>query len=196
MALITDVDLSAFLGQPSLSGDPRAQMVAALASGLITDYLQNPAVGVVTTYTDIVLDGPARLSPVFLLPGFPITDVSKVEEWSGTAWVLQDPASYAWNSAGYVSRSKRADARYGICYWTPLMRGLRVSYSAGFATVPESLRAVALAIAARGLSNPLGVLSERIGDYQVQYGQTHSSWIELDMAEMAVITAYANWSVG
>lgn len=196
MALITDSDLATFLGQPSLVGDPRAQMVAALASGLVTDYLQNPALGPVTAYTDVVLDGPARLSPVFLLPGFPVTAVAKVEEWDGTAWVLQDPTTYGWNAAGYVSRSKRADARYGICYWTPRVQALRVSYSSGFATVPDSLRAVCLAIAARGLSNPLGVLSERIGDYQVQYGQTHSSWIQLDPAEMSVITAYAYWSVG
>lgn len=40
-----------------------------------------------------------------------------------------------------------------------------VNYSAGFDTVPMDVKAVTLLLASRGVSNPLGAQSVRIGDY-------------------------------
>lgn len=197
MALITDQDLATFLGQPSLVGDARAQMVTALASALVADYLQNSALGLSSTHTDVVLDGPARGSSVFLLPGFPISGVSSVETRCDITWTLLTPdTDYRWNSAGFVSRTRIADGTSWGRWWPREIGSIRVTYTSGFASIPDSVRAIALGIAARGLSNPLGILSEQIGDYQYSSGAAHASWMELDPAELSILSGYSDWPVG
>lgn len=198
MTLITDTDLATFLGQPSLIDNPRAVMAAAIASGVVTDYLQNPGISGSTSYTDYVMDGPARGSVVFLLPGFPVTSVTKVEtrDVSGT-WTVVDPSTYAWNAAGYVSRNLHADAQ-GLpnTMWPGRIASIRATFVSGLATVPASVMGIALMISARLVTNPLGVLGEQVGDYRIQYGDKHSSALDLDPSEFAILSSYADWSVG
>jgi hypothetical protein len=213
MALITDQDLSTFLGDPSLVGNPQAAFCAALASGLVTDYLDNPGVDVVTTYTDQVFDGPARGSIVFLLPSYPVTAVTKVETLGSDNTTWTEITDYSWNPAGFISRSRTADSRptpasgaYSATttlmspqwyyLWPTRMQSIRVSYAAGYVTIPATVKAVCLAIAARALANPRGVLSEQIGDYQYSAGAAHASWLDLDAGELAILGKYKTWSVG
>lgn len=196
MCFITDKDLSVFLGQPSLEGDARAIMVTALASALIFDYLQNPGLVQTTTYTDAVFDGPARGSSVFLLPGFPIQSVAKVETRCGETWTLLDSTTYRWNSAGFISRSRIADGVSLGQWWPWEIKSVRVTYTAGYAVIPLTVKAITLGIAARGFNNPLGLLSEQIGDYQYSSGAAHASWLELDKNELAILSAYSDWPVG
>lgn len=213
MALITDQDLSVFLGDPTLYGNSQAVLAAALASGLITDYLDNPGVEIQATHTDVVLDGPARGSIVFLLPGFPIVNVTKVETLGRDNITWTEVTDYGWNTAGFVSRSRTADSRptpasgaysatttlmlpQWFCLWPTRVQSIRVSYVSGFADIPATVKAVCLAIAARALANPLGLLTEQIGDYHYSSGIPHSSWLALDPAELAILGNYKNWSVG
>lgn len=201
MAIITDSDLASFLNQPSLVGNAQAILSASLASALIADYLQNEGLTTgVVTYTDRILDGPARRSAVFLLPGYPVTDLAKVEvqwPWQPAVWTVIDPLTYRWNATGLVSRNLRADATQPGWHWWPRwIKSIRVTYSAGQASVPLSVKAVTLGVAARALTNPTGLLSETIGDYQIQYGAAHSSWMQLDPAELSILSSYSDWPVG
>lgn len=213
MALITDQDLADFLGDPTLVGNPQAILAAALASGIISDYLDNPGVELTTTHTDVILDGPARGSEVLLLPGFPILSVSKVETLGTDNTTWTEVTGYGWNTAGFVSQSWSSDSRptppsgaYSatttlmmprwFCMWPTRMRSIRVTYSSGFAAIPASVKAVCLATAARAMANPLGLLSEHIGDYQYSAGAAHASWLALDDGELWVIGKYKDWNVG
>jgi hypothetical protein len=213
MALITDQDLATFLGDPSLVGNSQAILVAALASGLITDYMDNPGVDVVTTHTDEVFDGPARGSIVFLLPSYPILDVTKVETLDCDATTWTEITDYSWNPAGFISRSRTADSRptpasgaYSATttlmspqwyyLWPTRMQSIRVSYVSGYVEIPATVKAICLAVAARALANPRGLLSEQIGDYQYSSGAVHASWLELDSAELAALGKYKTWSIG
>lgn len=213
MALITDQDLADFVGDPSLLGTPRAILAAALASGLITDYMDNPGVDTETTHTDEIFDGPARGSIIFLLPSYPILDVTKVETLDTDNVTWTEITDYSWNTAGFISRSRTADSRptpasgaYSATttllspqmfyMWPTRMQSIRVSYVSGYVEIPATVKAVCLAIAARALENPRGLLSEQIGDYQYSAGAAHASWLELDPDELAVLGKYKSWSVG
>lgn len=196
MCFITDTDLATFLGQPSLVGDPRAVMVTAMASAIISDYLQNPGLIQTTVYTDAVFDGPARGSSVFLLPGFPIQSVAKIETRLGETWTVLDPTRYRWNAAGFISRTLIADGVRPGCWWPEEIKSIRVTYTAGYVSIPLTVKAITLGIAARGFVNPVGLLSEQIGDYQYSSGAAHASWLELDKNELAILSAYSDWPVG
>lgn len=198
MAIITDAELSVFLtGGATLAGTPRAVMMAALASGIVSDYLDQEGIDGVTVYTDRVFDGVARPGSVFLLPGAIITAVSKVEvkEWpSTTDWTtLTYPTDYEWNCGGFIARNKIASATVPGTHWPRHMKSIRVSYTSGLTAVPFSIKAVALGIAARAHTNPVGALAETIGDYQVSYGAARASFMQLDPAELAVINRWADW---
>lgn len=197
MSIISDAELSVFLrGDSSLVEDPRAVMMAALASGIVSDYLSQEGIEGPTTYTDRIFDGIPRSCSVFLLPGATITAVSKVETkaWpSVTDWTLLDPATYEWNTGGFIALNKIASATVPGCHWPRHMKSIRVSYVSGLDAVPMSVKAVALGIAARGWTNPVGVLAETIGDYQVSYGAARASFLQLDVAELNVLGLYADW---
>lgn len=47
-----------------------------------------------------------------------------------------------------------------------------VEYAAGWDPIPADLKAAALHFAAAEVSNPTGIVSERIGDYSVTFGDT------------------------
>lgn len=47
---------------------------------------------------------------------------------------------------------------------------VEVTYTHGYSPIPDDIRAVTLALAARMSSNPLGVTQEGIGSYSVSYG--------------------------
>lgn len=197
MAIITDSDLATFMGQPALVGTPRAIMAASLASAIVFDAMGQPEnLLAANTYVDRVFDGPAKGSVVFLLPGLPITAVTKVEvlQPDEVTWTLLTPdVDYKWNAGAYISRNRRADATGWGSWWPTRIKSIRVSYTAGTGVMPETVRAVALGLAARAHSNPTGVLAETIVGYQVQFGAAHSSFLALDPAELWILGLYSEW---
>lgn len=197
MALITDSDLATFMGQPALVGTPRAIMAASLASALVFDAMGQPEnLGTANSYVDRIFDGPAKGSVVHLLPGLPITAVTKVEvlQSDEVTWTLLTPdTDYKWNRGGFLSRNGRADATGWGTWWPTRIKSIRVSYTAGTGTMPETVRAVALGIAARAHSNPTGVIAETIVGYQVQFGAAHASFMALDPAELYILGLYSEW---
>lgn len=54
-------------------------------------------------------------------------------------------------------------------WWWDVPSRVEVTYSHGFATIPDDVRMVCLQLAARLLQNPTGVAQETIGNYSVMY---------------------------
>jgi hypothetical protein len=200
MALITVDQLAQFMGQPSLIGDPQATLAVALASAMVSEYLDNNDLNGVVEYVDKVFDGPSRGSAVFLVPTQNLVSVTKIETRSSGSqdWALWDVEDYRYNKAGFVTVSGnyyRADAT-DFRAWPTGIATIKMTYTAGFSEVPLSIVGVTLGLAARVLTNSNGLLGESIGDYTVQYGSAHSSWFQLDPQEMYLIDRYKERWVG
>lgn len=204
MALITGSDLALFLNRSDLDDDPRADLFAELASGIIFTYLKgDPSQAVVE---DLILDGPARGSNLVILPGFPVTEVAKVETLcvasDGTeTWTeIEARKDFGWSSVGILSLTQVDDATTGRPYLPRAVRSLRVSYTRGSEIIPAGIRAIALGLAGRMFLNPSGKQSETIGGYSYNYGsggiRRTSTNMTLDVAEQALLGSFTDYMVG
>lgn len=201
MAFITDQQLADFLGDPSIAGTAQAIQAASLSSAVLTDMINNPGADVVTTFTDLVIDGPSRGSNVLIIPGFPVTNVTSVSllDYSTMTWLtpLNQGVDYDWDTNGTLYRTKVADGAMGMCFWPTYMKSIKITYTCGQTTIPGTLQAVALGMAARAYSNPQGLVSESIAGYSVGYQKNAiSSPFVLDANEQAIIANYIDWGIG
>lgn len=160
-ALATVAQLRAFLneGTTPVDADPAATLMLQIASGMVRDYLQQNITQVVD---DVVLLDP--INGYLLLPELPVTAVSLVETFDGTAWSTVDPSSYS-----VSKRLGMIGALPGFTLWPVLPESWRVTYTHGYAVVPDSILGAVLGVAGRGYASPLSIDSERIGGYQVKY---------------------------
>lgn len=201
MAFISDSDLAAFLGDPSLVGNSQAILAAAMASGYIAELIGNAAVSdTPTTYTDLILDGPRCPSGVFILDGFPVTAVSNIYTScdGGTTWVgpLVEGLDWEWNPNGVVSRGTRSsDASLGFSFWPSQMNSIKVTYTVSTGGVPETVKLVCLGVAARLFSNPTGLTSEQISGYDVKYGNSATPFLGMDRSETAMLANWMDWGI-
>ncbi len=112
------------------------------------------------TYSGVLLpievEGP---SYIVRLPQRPVTAVSSVSV-NGVTYTLG--TDYAWNGYGDYLRLRKVDESSASFEDWPLAT---VTYTAGFATVPADIKAVALAVAARQYDNPQGLRQTTIDDY-------------------------------
>jgi len=160
--LATVEDLNDFSQLALDPADTSAAFLLKVASGMIRRYLEQDITQVAddVEYVDPVGGGYAFLRQL------PVQSVSKVETTAdGAVWATVDPANYT------VSR------RLGIVYakpytgerWPSGSESWRVTYSHGYATVPDELKGVTCSIAARFFSTPAGIDMERTGQRQVKY---------------------------
>lgn len=163
-AFCTIADLEAFLqvaiGSPNL---PATAAIAA-ASAAIQNYTRQRlelVAGDALTFTV----HPA--SRVILLPEQPVTAIASVVE-DGTTLVVGD--HYRWTAAGVLERVGRA--------WATGWRKVVVTYTHGYAAIPDDVKAVCIRAASRayqaGLraaaSNAIpGIASEQLPDYSVTF---------------------------
>lgn len=200
MAFINDTDLANFLGDPSVVGTQQGILAASLASGYVTELLGNPAVSdTLTTYTDLVIDGPRCPSGVFILDGFPVTNVTSVAigNRDGT-WQtpLVAGTDFQWNSNGIVARcTMSSDATLGFSFWPSWMKSLKVTYTVGTGTVPTTVKLVTLGIAARFHANPQGLLREQIAGYTIMFGNSATPFLGLDRSETATLANWMDWGI-
>ena len=161
VALATPAQLGAFLQQPLADGDPTALLLLDIASGMARDYL-HAQLDAVTG--DVVLLDPIDGAFIFL-PELPVTAVTLVETFDGTAWTTADPATYTVSKRlGIIS----ALPGTGVT-WPTNPETWRVTYSHGYSPVPMTIVGTVLGAAARAYSSPAGVDSEKIGGYSVKY---------------------------
>lgn len=172
MALFELTDLAGYL-QSDLD-TATATICRDIAAGVIAGYTRQRIEEADHTHT-------VEVSPglVATLPQRPVTAVDTVTvdgvqladdgwSWDGIGpWlVLAEPPTTTWTAT--------------------------VAYTAGYATVPADVRAVALAAAGRAYSNSLGVRSEAIDDYSVTYagGGDTIATVGLLPAEAAILDRY------
>jgi hypothetical protein len=173
--LASVAQLAAYLQQPLTDTDPSALLMLTIASGMVRDYLQQQ----LTTVTGDVV----QLDPIngyVLLPEMPVSAVTLVETFDGTVWTTQPTTAYTVSRRMGMIMSVRGT---GIT-WPTDPESWRVTYSHGYAVVPDSLVGVALGVAARTYSTPAGAESERIGGYQVKYAMQADGFNPLEKAAM------------
>lgn len=150
----TVADLANYLGEAIPAADPRAEFLLDLASAAVQGYTRQTIE--LVNNDPIVLNGPGNR--VLLLPELPVVGVSAVSV-AGTALVAGD---WKLTDAGILWRADGTSWGTGV--------GLvAVTYSHGYAVIPDDIRAVVLAAAGRGLSNPTGATREQIGNYSIAY---------------------------
>ena len=74
--------------------------------------------------------------------------------------------------------------RGALATWPTLPETARVTYSHGYATIPDSIIGVVLGVAGRSYVSPLSVESERIGGYQVKYAMESGGFSALEKAAL------------
>lgn len=106
------------------------------------------------TVTGLVVDG--YRCEVFL-PTRRLTAVSAVTDYE----TVLAPSAYEWASHG---RLRKASGTWG--------KTVTVSFTHGYAAVPDAVRAACLSVAARAVENPQGLRSWRLGDESETYAST------------------------
>jgi hypothetical protein len=132
----------------------------------------------------VVLDDPAGL-PGVLLPELPVLAVTSVETLSDGTWTALAADGFEWDSYGRVWLTGKAPV-----WWPRLTRSVRVTYNHGYASVPEDVKAVCLALAGRLYTNPLGLVSESIGNYAVRYENNRAAGVAFSDFELAILGNY------
>lgn len=163
-AFCTIADLEAFL-QVTI-GTPNASATAAIAaaSAAIQNYTRQRIEQVAADVVTLTVEASKS---VILLPEQPVTAVASVVE-DGTALTVGD--HYRWTSAGILTRVGRG--------WASGWQDVVVTYTHGYATIPDDLKGVCIRAAARAYQAGLraaaaggiaGIQSEQLPDYSVSF---------------------------
>lgn len=153
MALFDLTDLAAYLQQDIDTAT--ATVVRTMATGIVTGYT-NQLIET-ATYTHLL---PISAACTIRIPQRPVTAVTSVTV-DGTA--LTSGTEWDWD--GYSDT-------IALDGWSPDNEDewqATVVYTAGYATVPDDITAVALDLAGQLYSRSPGVTAESIDDYRVQY---------------------------
>lgn len=186
MAYATPAELASWMEVPSVdtaSANLFLQAGADAIEGEIGQSLGQQDV------VSLLLDGPNG-SAVLILPGFPVTAIASIEvlQRDGTWRMLTVGTDYTWSDDGIVTRVFSATEPQGPIApaWPSRAQSIRVSYSRGEGTVPSAAKTVNLMIAARMMSNPLGLQAERIGNMDMRFG-AKSGTLDLSPAELRML---------
>lgn len=152
-------DLAAYLGATfDATTQAQAQAMLDQATAEMKDYMNQTIVQATETVT---LDPCDRMTLV--LPQFPVTAVSAVTV-DGVALTL--PGDIKWYSDG---RLKRDNGNWSQS-WGWKRQSVVVTYVHGYATIPDDLKAVCKARAARLMDNPTAVTTDSAGAVTTNYG--------------------------
>jgi hypothetical protein len=180
--LATVADLNNFSQLALDPADPSAAFLLSVASGMIRRYLEQD---VTVVESDVEYCDPLN-SSVVLLRQLPVQSVSKVEtSTDGATWAVVDPANYTVSRKTGVVAAKP----YTGVQWPSEPESWRVTYSHGYATVPDELKGVACSIAARFYSTPAGIDMERTGQRQVKYSLESAGFSGM---EAMVLSSFRN----
>lgn len=137
-AFATTTELAVWLRDPTVGDTASAELVLAVASAAIRNFCGWDISE--TTVTGDALDGTGERS--IWLPTLRLTAVSAVVENGRALTVVTD---YDWTRYGKLIRAGR---------WTRAARSVVVTYTHGYAVVPEVVKGACLIVAAVMHSNP------------------------------------------
>lgn len=176
LAFALPEDLGSYLKQTLANDDATALLYLDAASDAVRDYLQQQVDYVAD---DVVVLDPEPDGSVFL-PELPVVSVTAVEVLSADGWVVADPLTYT-----VSTRTGRVTAAHGyLTRWPNTQGSWRVTYTHGFAVVPNSLKTAALGVAARAYVSEVGVDMERLGGYQVKYAVEAAGFSPIELAAL------------
>lgn len=164
-------DLASYLGETIAADDARAGLLLDLASGAVQAYTGQLLEAVANDTVTLDANG----SRLILLPEVPVTAVVSVAQDGQSALAA---TAYEWRRDGVLWPA-------GGATWG---REVVVTYSHGFAVIPDVIRGVVLALAGRMWSNPTGAVSESIGTYSITNARTVA--LELTGVEQAVLDRF------
>mgnify|MGYP007100061062 CR=1 FL=1 len=183
MAFATAADLEDYLGVTFTAADTvRAGLILNAATESIRAYCAQ-TISQATTTAKL----PGTWSYDLMLPEAPVTAVTTVT-LNGDA--LTTNSDYYWNSRGTLRRA--ADftvAPATTAHWGGPEATVSVTYTHGYATIPDAVESTCLSVAARLFANPAGVQSEMLGSYQVQYDRSAQTGA-LNDHEMQMVRQY------
>lgn len=180
--LATVADLNNFSQLALDPADTSAAYLLKVASGMIRRYLEQD---ITVTTNDVEYCDPLN-GHMVLLKQLPVTSVSLVETTTdGVTWTTVAPANYTVSKRTGVVAAKP---------WTGIQWGCdpeswRVTYTHGYATVPDELNGVCCSIAARAYATPVGIDMERTGQRQVKYSLESAGFTG---EEAMVLAAFRN----
>jgi hypothetical protein len=159
-SLLADpAELAAKLGRSE--DDPKLLYALRAASRRFRGQVGHPVILVADVV--VVLDGLGRES--LLLPVWPTVAVAEVL-LDGV--LLVEGTDYDWSEAGILRR-------LGCARWPDRLRCLQVTYSHGWADIPEDIQEVVLERAEAGFTIPVGVQSKAVGGQSVTFGAQAAS---------------------
>lgn len=180
MAFATEAELEAYTGTSIAT--TRAELLLDLATGAIRAYT-NQTISRVTS--DVVVL-PGSWSNRLELPERPVVSVATVKIDDTT---LVADTDYVWDGRWTLLRGT-SEAGVLVINDGPLISShgdwggagaqVTVTYTHGFATIPDDIKGVCLALAARSLASPDGVNSESVGSYSVSYSRSGGAVSLLD----------------
>lgn len=190
MAFATEAELEAYTGT-SIATD-RATLLLDLATGAIQGYTGQTISRV--TNDEVVLVG--NWGSTLTLPERPAV--------APTAVAIGDTAltadtDYVFDGRWTLHRGTKVDGVLSVNGPDYLINGwgdwggpgaqVTVTYTHGFATIPNDIKGVCLALAARSLASPDGVNSESVGSYSVSYSRSGGA-VSLLAEEQRLLDSY------
>ena len=175
-SLATVAQLGAFTKTTLSDTDPTALLMLSIASGMVRDKLQQQ-ISLVTNEV-VVLD---PIDTTVLLPDLPVISVSLVETFDGTTWNTLSAADYTVSKRTGVIQA----ARWSGLTWPSDPGSWRVTYTHGYAVIPDAIVGVTLGVAARAYASPVAVESERIGGYQVKYAMEAEGFSAIEKSALS-----------
>jgi hypothetical protein len=174
MAFATAADVEARLGR-DLTDDETARMAVLLEDA--TDLIRSVTGQVLYPAGSETVRLEATNRVVYYFPQAPVTAVASVVDSDG----LTVTADYTWTADGRLWRSLSWGRRRG---------DVTVTYSYGYATVPDPLVRLCSRLAVSMLTQPVGaaVKSESIGSYSVTYGDGSTLFSDEDLRTLAPFT--------
>lgn len=170
--LISVGELADFLGADVDPESSKANLAVALATAAVQAATRQTIVAV----ADDVFVTQGNYTRSLKLPERPVTEVSAVTITPAGGTAIAVPASaYTVDSAGRLelatALTELGSLGWEADYWGGVESLVSVTYSHGFAVIPDELKAIALARAVRFYTNPAGVQAETILGYSVTYGR-------------------------
>ena len=185
-----EAELEAYTGT-SIASD-RAAILLSVASAAIRAYTGQT----LSSATSTAITIPGNYTPQLDLPERPASAPTLVKLGDTT---LTEDVDYVFDGRWSLFRGTAAVGMFvanlpesfltGSADWGGPQTQITVTYAHGFATIPDDIKGVCLALAARSLTSPDGVNSESVGSYSVSYSRSGGAVSLLD-EEKALLNRY------
>lgn len=116
---------------------------------------------------------------ILQLPERPVIDITAVMIRNGSIFAAEIPLAanvdYRWDRLGKLRRVSYLTGRLlspTSGYWGGDMAVVDVTYSHGYTVIPTRAKALCLAIAARVITNPDGLVRETVGQYTAMFDRS------------------------